>query len=105
MQIEFVEPWVPVGPEAEQLTRELAREVGETHVLWSRKARPIGQRIDCDDVLFEVDGEPLRYAVVHLTWRGRRENDPRWPDTRMFSTISEWIRDGMMMDHHEYVGS
>jgi hypothetical protein len=103
--VEFIQPWVAVGKYAENLTKELQREVTEHHVLWRRRVRPLAQRVDCDDVLFEVDGAVNKYAVVHLTWTGEPENDPQCPDTILFGSIDEWVRDGMMADHREFIGS
>ena len=105
MKIDFLEPWVAVGEYAGNLVLELQREISEGHVLWMRTVQPVAQRSDSDEVLFEVDGQPLSYAVVHLTWSGESERDSRWPDTRMYPTIEEWIRDGMMSDHREVMGS
>jgi hypothetical protein len=104
MKIDFVEPWIAVSEYTEKFVKELHREVGEHHVLWARMVDPIAQRIDSDDVLFEVKDEPPYYAVVHLTWRGIRETDSRWPDTTLFSNLEEWIRDRMLSDHREFIG-
>ena len=86
--IEFVLPWVAVGKYAENLTNELQREVTERHVLWRRAVRPLAQRVDCDDVLFEVEGAANTYAVVHLTWTGEREDDPQCPDTIFLNRLT-----------------
>lgn len=104
MLIDFREPWVAVGQYAENLVKELERELTDQHVLWGKSVRPVAQRTDSDDVLFELDGEPSTYAVVHLTWSGEPEDNYRWPDTKLFSSLDEWIRDGMLPDHHEFVG-
>jgi hypothetical protein len=59
----------------------------------------VAARSDRDDVLFVVPG--LGYAVVHLTWSGRRENSPEWPRTEVLSSIEEWRDSGMQRDHEE----
>lgn len=104
MPIDFREPWKEVGEHADALVKELERELTDRHVLWGKSVRAIAQRIDSDDVLFELAGGPLTYAVVHLTWIGKPELDHRWPGTSLFSSLEEWVRDGMMPDHHEFVG-
>jgi len=103
MQIPFVEPWRPVGEYSENLVKELQREITEKHCLWGRKVRPIAQRVDSDDVLFEIEERVPRYAIVHLTWSGEPEEDHRLPETTEFSSLADWIRDGMMADHQEFL--
>jgi len=105
MKIDFLDPWVAVGEHADNLVKELQREVTEHHLMWNRKVRAIGQRADADDVLFEIEGPVRSYAVVHLTWSGEPENDPELPDTKLFSSLAEWISDGMTADHREFIGS
>ena len=105
MQYEFVSPWVAVGKFNNNLTTELHREVTEHHVLWRKQVRPLAQRVDCDDVLFEIEGPVNTYAVVHLTWSGKSESEPQCPDSKTYATFVDWVRDGMMPDHQEYVGS
>jgi hypothetical protein len=103
--LEFIPPWIAVSRLAENLTTELQREVTEGHVLWQRPVRPLAQRVDCDSVLFEVQGAVSTYAVVHLTWAGKPENDTRIPHTIVFESIDDWVRHGMMVDSREFVGS
>jgi hypothetical protein len=74
-EIKFVTPWVPVGQQGDDLIRELEREVGDRHVLWGPRTRALARRIDADDVLLEIKGDDNGYAVVHLTWSGKRELD------------------------------
>jgi hypothetical protein len=104
MNIEFKEPWIAVGEFASNLARELEHEVTENHPLWNKKARALAQRTDSDDVLFALEHEEStpRYAVVHLTWSGEPELDPRWPDTQCYNSLEEWVRDRMMPDHAEF---
>jgi hypothetical protein len=51
-------------------------------------------------VLFEIESGEMRLAVVHMTWR--KESDPRWPDTRLFQSWDDWVRDEMLLAHEEY---
>ncbi|MGJ4925676.1 hypothetical protein ACQR1I_10175 [Bradyrhizobium sp. HKCCYLS2038] len=67
---------------------ELARELSPQHVLAKLSVRIIAKRDDCDDVLGLLnDG---RVAHIHLTWTGRREDGPRWPETTTYNSMEEW---------------
>jgi hypothetical protein len=97
----WLEPWepAPAGLEA-----ELAREVGRGHPLAGRSAVSVGRRVDCDDVLFFLPDGPQPFAVVHLTWSGRREASPGWPSTAFYSSAEDWAERRMKPDHLEYAG-
>ena len=69
---------------ASRFEDEYATEIGKGHPLYGVPVRAIGQRIDRDDVLFELLRHLCDYAVVHLTWSGREEADPRWPSFELF---------------------
>lgn len=45
-------------------------------------------------MLFEIEGGDMRFAVVHMTWR--KESDPAWPDTNLFQSWDDWVRDEML---------
>ncbi|WP_257168202.1 hypothetical protein [Bradyrhizobium sp. SRS-191] len=67
---------------------ELAREIARGHALANLSGSIIAKRDDCDDVLVALsDG---RVAVVHLSWSGRREADPRWPRTVIYDSLDDW---------------
>jgi len=100
-----MEPWIATGHYADNLVKELEREVTQGHVLWNVKSRAIAQRSDSDDVLFEIESEQGKYAVVHLTWSGEPEQDSRWPETRIFATIEVWTEECMKTDHAGFIGS
>jgi hypothetical protein len=89
-EMKFVTPWVPAGQQGEDLVRELEREIGDRHPLWGRRTRALARRIDADDVLFEITGDDTSYAVVHLTWSGKQEIDPRWPRVEFFPSLESW---------------
>ena len=36
-----------------------------------------------DDVLFSILDKLNRFAVIHLTWKGRKEKDPKGPITTL----------------------
>lgn len=94
----FLTPWSRVREHAVNLERELHKETAPGHSLYSLKVRAIAQRIDTDDVLFEVDSPDFRYAVVHLSWSDEPECDPRWPKTEVFATFKNWAEINMMAD-------
>lgn len=104
MSIAFQEPWVKVGQHADNLVKELRREVVRGHALWGKAVRAIAQRTDSDDVLFEVEGVVPTYAVVHLTWSGEPEVDARCPDAKLFPSLDQWVREVMTPDHRDFIG-
>lgn len=95
-QLEWLEPWEPTGP---GLENELAREVGEGHVLSGRLAVAVARRRDNDDVLFHLPEGPAPFAVVHLTWTGSRERRPEWPWTELYRSVEEFAVRRMRPDH------
>ncbi len=103
-EMEWLLPWEPepFNDAGEALAKELQRELSLQHVLHSIPVVAIARRIDCDDVLFAT-ADPLKpLAVVHLTWRGHTEPDPRWPDTMLFQSWQDFIERCLVPDHQEY---
>jgi hypothetical protein len=95
---DLLEPWGPLSLERQKsLEAELARELHADHVLAGRSLRAVAARADQDDVLFEVDG--IGFAVVHLTWSGRRESSAQWPSSQLFPSLEDWRERGMKADH------
>jgi hypothetical protein len=99
--LELLSPWTtPFSPDA--LARELEREVGPDHALFSRTARALAVARDRDDVLFEIaDGATRRYVVVHLTWRAQVESSANVPRTQFFDSLAQWL-EWMKADHDDY---
>jgi hypothetical protein len=52
-------------------------------------------------VLFLLKDGSGRAAVVHLTWRGSTEKDPKWPWTTIFDDLDVWAEECMKPDHRE----
>ena|SRR5579883_3521300 len=52
--------------------------------LYGVPVRAIGRRIDRDDVLFGLLRHLCDWAVLHLTWSGREEADPRFLSFELF---------------------
>lgn len=49
--------------------------------------------------LFFLPDNPLPLAVVHLTWAGRREKNPEWPQTTFYASLDDWVERCMKPDH------
>lgn len=85
--IKFEEPWEAAFPD-NRLLQVLHSELGPLHVLYGKNLVAIARRDDNDDVLFEVKDGEFRYAIVHLTWSGRQEPNPKWPRTRLSNDLN-----------------
>lgn len=98
---ELLSPWLsPYDPGG--LVRELRREAGPDHPLYSKPAKALAVAKDRDDVLFEIgEGTSLRYAVVHLTWSRKEEKSANCPFAQFFDSLSLWI-EWMKADHGDY---
>jgi hypothetical protein len=105
MDINWAEPWGPLAPAAGDLRAELHRELSPSHPLFGVTVAAIGRRSDCDDVLFQLLDGSNRVAVVHLTWRGRPEEDSRWPDTVVYGSLQDWVDRGMKADNQEFTAN
>ena len=79
------DPWVIV-PSALRgaLEAELKAEIAEGHEPSRLHVTAIARCGACDDVVFCVETSPIWFALVHLTWRQRREQPP-WPVTTRLS--------------------
>ncbi|HEY4175236.1 MAG TPA: hypothetical protein VGM90_00320 [Kofleriaceae bacterium] len=98
---DLLEPWIAAEGERQgSLERELERELPLEHELAGKSMRALAVRTDKDDVLFEVVGGG--YAVVHLTWSGRRDRNPAFPSTQLFSSLKAWRDQRMTPDHEQY---
>jgi hypothetical protein len=81
-QIAWRLPWRLVSPkEAKEFEEELQREVCKEHALFNRKAKAVGRRIDCADVLFHLEDAGTQLGVTHLTWK--KVSVRRTPSTQM----------------------
>jgi len=97
----FLEPWEEAADDAQRrhFETELQSELAEGHVLFGRQVTMLAQRVDRDDVLFEIDGGP-RVAVVHLTYSA--ETSPRYPMTKLYESLGEFMLLRMRADHEDY---
>ena len=96
-------PWKVIDPKyAVAAVIELKKELGPRHPLKRKNVKAIANRCDCDDVLFYLMDEEPACAVVHLTHRNGEEPDPKWPFTRLFTSIEEWKRRCLTPDVEDY---
>jgi hypothetical protein len=100
--LEWLVPWQPVTDSGDGLVRELKKELVSGHVLHGLPVAAVGPRIDCDDVLFATSDPAKRLAVVHLTWSGDAEADPKWPTTVVYKDWQDWIARCLVPDHQAY---
>jgi hypothetical protein len=94
---ELPEPWYWTE---QDLTDQLEREIGKTHVLHGKTTKTLARRQDNDDVLFLVDNE--KFAVVHLTWASQRQTDNRWPTTQLFDNWDDLYHKRILKDKEEF---
>jgi len=76
------DPWVIV-PSALRaaVEAEVKAEMADGHELSGLPVTAIARCGACDDVVFCIETSPVWFALVHLTWRQRREQPP-WPVTK-----------------------
>ncbi|MCH1642939.1 hypothetical protein MJ257_22835 [Paenibacillus timonensis] len=96
----FLEPWKE--ERSEIYTNELYKELSSSHILKEEKVSIVARRMDCDEVLFKLLNKPQKYAQVHLTWSGKPEKDIKWPRTKIYDSLEEWINTRMIIDNNEY---
>jgi len=96
----WLKPWVAADRHGAALVSELNRELNSTHKLFEKCHRALGRRIDCDDVLFVCTDNT--FALVHLTWLGRKDVHPDFPWTKIFFTFQEFTEQVMLPDSIDY---
>lgn len=84
--------WEVIENGKEYFKCELIKEVNKSHILYGVEVDVIARREDCDDVLFLLLDGTSRYAVVHLTWSGKREESEIYPRTRLYNNLEEVIK-------------
>ena len=74
-------PWFLVtGDERATLESELRTELSPGHPLSGHRLIAIARCEGCDEAVFSVEADPVRFVSVHLTWR-RAPEQPPWPRT------------------------
>jgi len=99
-EFELLGRWIsPYSPDG--LIRELHKEVGPAHPLFSRPVKALAVARDCDEVIFEIEpGKGLHFAVVHLTWSGKTEPSSTYPQTQLFDSLADLVA-WMKADHQD----
>lgn len=103
VNIDVLPPWKAIegsGNKTRLLSSQLETELPQKHILRGLKLAAVASRIDCDEVLFEVEGSEMPLAVVHLT--GQKETDSHWPSTRLFRSWEHWVEEEMRPAHKDY---
>ena len=77
--------------ETRKLLAELARELSPKHSLAGVELEVLARSEANDDVLFRRVDDPERVTVVHLTWRGAIEGDPRWPSVVFDGSFDDFV--------------
>ncbi len=103
--MDYLEPWVRYdAPNNGAAEKELQNELSKMHVLYELSCNALAHRIDRDDVLFQLNDETGRVAVVHLTYSGKSEKSSEYPKTVVYTSLEEWATSTMVMDSKEYQG-
>lgn len=88
-QFNWPEPWWHLGENAKIkscVQKELEREIGPRHPLWTLKPIAIAKSDANDDVIVQLsDG---RFACVHLVWHGKIDPHPdKFPSSIIFDCV------------------
>ena len=84
--IKYKNPWYETD---QDLTQQLRLEIASNHVLANKRVKTLARRGDNDDVLYRIDDDDLKYAIVHLTWKQSKHSGLEWPRTRLFKSLDE----------------
>ena len=102
-RFELLTPWEPTDPESsDRFEDEYAAEIGKGHPLNGVPVKAIARRMDQDDILFRLLRHLCEYAVVHLTWSGREEVDPRWPAFEIYADAPDLMERCIRPTHEEF---
>ena len=97
------EPWELIDSSlGDGIKDELLKEINGDHPLHKVNCEPVAKRIDNDDVLFRINPHLCEYAVVHLTWSGKKEVDSKWPHVDFFADTDDLYKERLKPDYEEY---
>lgn len=83
--------WSEIENSKGTFEKELYKEINKGHILYGIKVKEVAHREDCDDVLFLLMDGTNRYAVVHLTWNRRVEDNSSFPKTNIYDNLIDLI--------------
>jgi len=99
----WIAPWQAISARGrEAYENELGLEVTPGHPLYGVPIKAVGRTCHGDDILYELLNHPAQLAVVHLTFTGRPEREPRWPSVTFYSDLDHWVARGLMPDIARY---
>ncbi|PIA77431.1 hypothetical protein BFR04_08260 [Gaetbulibacter sp. 4G1] len=98
-EIKFLPPWMKIESKG-NLEDELRKEISNEHLLFGKVVEAIAKREDNDDVLFKIGEQEM--AVVHLTWKGKKESSSEYPKTKTFNHWTEVYERVIVTDNKEY---
>ena len=75
--------------EKKTLVNELLLELCENHILTNKTINAFARRYDNDEVVFKIDNG--QYALVNLTWSGKKEINKDFPYTEIFNDFNSLI--------------
>ncbi len=97
--LQFIEPyWSAMEMDDESvddLMNELKLELPEDHLLYGLKTELIARKTNNDEIVLEL--EDNRIAVVHLTWKSKREKEG-YPITRIYKDEIDFWNNRMKQD-------
>lgn len=88
----FVEPWNKTTEEDNGLLEQLRKELSEGHILFGKNLELVARRFDQDDILVKIVDENT-YALVHLTWGEPLSANPHLPETFVYNSIEEAVKE------------
>jgi hypothetical protein len=87
------EGWFLSDPnQAEFLRVELRKELPPGHVLFGVSVQVVAHRLGTDDILCRHLEHPAQFTVVHLSWLGREEINPRHPHVECDGDFDAFLR-------------
>lgn len=96
----WLEPWFELPPpDGPAFEAELRKEIGAGHLLEGVRTLAVGKSAANDDVLFQLFDTEYEYALVHLTWNGKREGQNNWPYTQLYKTWDDFLIERMTGDN------
>jgi hypothetical protein len=99
----WLEPWFELSlADRAAFEAELCKEIGVGHLLEGIRTLAVGKSASNDDVLFQLFEVEHEYAVVHLTWTGKREGYKDWPFTQLYKTWYDFLVQRMAGDNVGY---
>lgn len=99
-------PWITLDiVRKRSIEKELLIEISSNHELTGCDCSAISASLQCDDVLFYIHSKKHtseRYALVHLTWSNKKEENPKFPITTLFNSFEEFREKRMFPDKVDF---